>query len=345
VNGDLYISGAASPSGQAPTEKEEAYLRRIVTSHKGPKDRNEWINGKQYWDESKQPLWRHSEMVDRVRDFAFAFETCEGFPCVTLISPCILKAFDVCVKTYIGVTRRRTSIVVAEPYTPLYRNLAQIGEYVKQHGCEREQFDFEALNWFMGKLRDTYDDVRYTLDERKEVVFYNLWALFEVGDALCLKDEFGEWRVWRFFDLTYGRPEDDMGKIHYSRINHWKTSMLVRAWCIAWNPTNKQFEREAWSFRIPYFTGVRPITSLAVFTLRYLEEVEEIRKDLIDRGRQWKEIVSGTPKCWEHDGGAIKTDPSLRKPPSPLPHPPTQSTKEIEQVCLVYRLEKHYLIF
>jgi hypothetical protein len=345
VNGDLYISGAVSPSDQAPTEKEEAYLRRIVKNHKGPKDRNEWINGKQYWDEYKQPLWRHSEMVDRVRDFAFAFETCEGFPCVTLISPCILKAFDVCVKTYIGVTRRRTSILVAEPYTPLYRNLAQIEEYVKQHGCERDQFDFEVLNWFMGKLRDTYDDVRYTLDERKEVGFYNLWALFEVGDELCLKDEFGEWRVWRFVDLTYEQPEEDRGNIYPAR-NHWKKSMLVRAWCIAWNPTKKQFEREAWSFRIRYFTGVRPITSLAVFPLQYLEEVEEIRKDLIDRGRKWKEIVSGTPKCWEHDGGAIKTNHDFKmRSSSPPPHPPTRSTKEIEQARIVYPLEKHCLIF
>jgi len=136
-----------------------------------------------------------SDLRDQVTKYAFVPEKFEGLPCITLISRHLLVAFDNCVSTYIGVHRRRTSVIVVEPYIPLYRNLDRIAERIKSIGNASGIADIEALIWFLKKIKGTYDGTRYMLGKRKEVGLYSLWALFEAGEDVGVKDDFGEWRI------------------------------------------------------------------------------------------------------------------------------------------------------
>jgi hypothetical protein len=132
----------------------------------------------------------------------------------------------------------------------------------------------------------TLDEVR-NLVQHGEITFDLLWAIFVPGEVIFAQCETtGEPRAFLLRKLQQDRRErEDKEDIEYWSL----TCEYVEA---ADDPSvaGQQLGLADHELRIDLFDGVRKITELAAFPIKYHANAIDIRQKLVHRGRKWVKL-------------------------------------------------------
>ena len=222
-----------------------------------------------------------------------------------VLSPYIRKVFIKIVKFYPGVKIRSDSIEMTFPFAPLYHYFEAMQKFVQNDESEdASREDFEVLEWFHDKyLVSHYNEVRSFIS-LGNVTFEYLWAIFRPGDLIITRDQLGHRQL---HVLAMAEMREKWSTTGFTAVGRTLKMVFVKAWSIVWSPSAQAFRRTLWVFAIPQFVGSKGITSLDVYPLDFEDIVfqETLKKELIERGKTWKKLVSQRPTCWHYKGAAF----------------------------------------
>ncbi|KAI1079935.1 P-loop containing nucleoside triphosphate hydrolase protein [Whalleya microplaca] len=129
-----------------------------------------------------------------------------------------------------------------------------------------------------------------SLHQKGEITHSYLWTLFPPGcEIIQQSDLLGEFQALR---MSLGSYKQTMHDTHYK----------IDARMVNHDGEDLGWGRE--SIVIPAFEGIRPITSLAAFPLKFHKDESSIRRTLIDRGKQYLKLLK--PVCKEYDGMGVE---------------------------------------
>jgi hypothetical protein len=137
-----------------------------------------------------------------------------------------------------------------------------------------------------------------SLSEHDEITFDLLWTLFPPHATLYTTDNMlKEPQIVRFLSGHYDRHQD--GSQYYSMrvrfITHDGESM-------GWGEQNLQ---------INGFEGAKKVHSLSCFPLASHPERDEVRAQLLQRGRRYVELVKAESTCQEYIGTGVTEDQKI----------------------------------
>lgn len=201
-------------------------------------------------------------------------------------------------------------VSIEEPYAPLFHFLLDMRSDMIGHAAKPEEVDdIEALEYFLYECQPQYKSLRdaLTTGHQALVSFETIWALFKTGDEIVIIDKFEEKRLFKFTHI-----EEDIGNIGLQR--HLCIALSICGWCIVWDREQKSFAQRSCAFKIERFSGHREVKSLPVYPLRC--EDENTRKatvlQLQKRGRDWVNLISNTPSCFEYYGRTLEVKEHTR---------------------------------
>ncbi|KAK1148750.1 hypothetical protein N8T08_008635 [Aspergillus melleus] len=172
---------------------------------------------------------------------------------------------------YPGVTMTLDRVEFVKPFAPLIHRWEDF-----RKGCEEEEDETtkKHADLFYGILEEELRDViaRKQDHVKHGVITYNLlWTILEPEDVV-ISSVGGHMSGGRFVS---GETDCESG-IYNASVKYVEFDGENFGW------TEKNDE-------IPYFTGTTPITSLAMFPLRYHPEKATIRESLVARGKRWEQ--------------------------------------------------------
>ena len=151
---------------------------------------------------------------------------------------------------------------------------------------------------------DKYFKARHLHIEQKTVTFETLWTIFPCGA------------------LVFGRPflGQDQVFIVQDNLRPWPwVSRRNKAWslrCWAYDWDGKLFKRKAVRLEIEPFDSSKAITTLPYYPLKFHGRYEELKKDLIVRGKRYRErcTVKQGSRMFDYSGEVLFSKMGAFKP-------------------------------
>jgi hypothetical protein len=279
--------------------------------------------------------WKHTEQPELYVDFPVVVEMKEDKKeSVSLTSKFLRKAFNKACdrKHFPSISISKEGIVIPEPYAPLYFYWNELleacahEELLLEFSHAQPQRDVAALKYWHEQWTSSYHEkVREAL-KQDSVPFDYLWAVFKPGELLYGRDSFGQERLYVIAATAYrsgfedmgmpGGDDDESGGILSSILPligtffNLKKRLAIETWSIGWDSATQLFTRKSTVFSVQAFTGLRPVTELEVYPLKYHENgnqeaIDKYLARLEERGKFWKGLVTSTSACLQHNGPAI----------------------------------------
>jgi hypothetical protein len=228
----------------------------------------------------------------------------------------LMQAFRQAVDFYPDIDLLSNSLTIREPCRVLYQYLPKVKRHI-QHDDQEAQSHLRVLAYYFEKeFAEEISIIKQSLDYA-EIAYEHLWILFPNGETLIAKDELGEWRVYTCLcieDVKRGslaeRAQGPFGEPErYISNSHLEFSWLLKAWCTAWDPSQRNFIREMKTINFTPFSGTWKIKTLPVYPLKHfgddVAQVELLSK-IKERGHRWSKLVSAKPPlCRMHKGPAL----------------------------------------
>lgn len=193
--------------------------------------------------------------------------------------------------------------MLSSPYKALVHNWDKLEQATKvKPKDERDQQARADLKLLLDTISsgsgdpqlDKYFKTRDLDREQKVVTYDTLWTIFPPGT------------------LIYGKlfQEQDQVLLVYDNVFPWPGSTRDERWnlvCWTYDWDGKKFRRMAVSLKFENFEEKKPITSLPYYPLELHENHENIRKDLIKRGKKYQEfcIAKQGSRMFDYKGEAI----------------------------------------
>jgi hypothetical protein len=202
------------------------------------------------------------------------------------------------------------SVHFQEPYSALFQYSSDVRQELQSRHDPGSQVivDFNVLVTFLESHAEYGIWKSLNGQNQDSITFENLWALFRDGDVLVLQDQLEERRL---FKLT--RLEEQINDEGF--LKGFCMGIHIHFWHISWSSGDKAFRRYNRAIKIPKFAGMRKISALPIYPLRY--ETEETRtavlRDLQNRGQTWSTRVSKPPACFEYDGHAVLSEDEVAR--------------------------------
>jgi hypothetical protein len=202
-------------------------------------------------------------------------------------STILRKAFKEIVQGYTSISLEQDPIVIAEPFSDLYFNRDRIQKAIKDAISDELKKELELLEEFrknyMGK---TITGIEASLTEG-QISAADLWSLFPVGSEIILQNR--------------ETPEMTMiwcvvVKSCYKQIRNPQEEEKPLVWVISAEFTSfdgRQFLKVERSFQIGGFQGTKAIRSLPAYPLSLHPQKEELRHNLVERGKKYVELCVG----------------------------------------------------
>jgi hypothetical protein len=202
-------------------------------------------------------------------------------------STILRKAFKEIVQGYTSISLEQDPIVIAEPFSDLYFNRDRIQKAIKDATSDELKKELELLEEFrknyMGK---TITGIEASLTEG-QISAADLWSLFPVGSEIILQNR--------------EMPEMTMiwcvvVKSCYKQIRNPQEEEKPLVWVISAEFTSfdgRQFLKVERSFQIGGFQGTKAIRSLPAYPLSLHPQKEELRQNLVERGKKYVELCVG----------------------------------------------------
>lgn len=193
--------------------------------------------------------------------------------------------------------------IVSSPYKALVHNWDKLEKATKvKPKDERDRQARADLKLLLDTISngsgdprlDKYFKTRDSDREQKVVTYETLWTIFPPGT------------------LIYGKPfqGQDQVLLVYENLMPWLNSRDDERWnliCWTYDWDGKKFRRMAVSLKFEAFEEKKPITSLPYYPLKLHENHEDIRNDLIKRGKKYQEfcIAKQGSRMFDYTGEAI----------------------------------------
>lgn len=237
-------------------------------------------------------------------------------------SPFIMSIFKMVATKFPGAAFDDAGIILEDPFASLYFYLDDMRKLAKDSDApSASQDDLAALvHHYDSNIRPSHEKIAKRLKDGV-VGFHDLWALFRPGDILLSKEDFGQTQLYRICTSTFRRGGEDLLGDDNNDDKMWQgtwmgsfmgsnkpTRFCFDAWCIRWNSPTRTFTRAQKTFRINMFHGLRAVTTLQQYPLKYTSQAEIIHHDMVERGRLWKQLISGIPVPKMYRGPAMELE-------------------------------------
>ena len=186
-------------------------------------------------------------------------------------------------------------ITLSSPYEPLILYWDKLEEATKQEPKDDKDRQarsdlkllLDAIAAGSGDVKlDKYFKSRASMKKQDAVTFDTLWTLFPPGTLLYGKPFQGQDQVFIVYDnervwpyLRRGTPREQ---------DPW--SLLC--WTYDWDGT--MFRRMPLKIDFEHFEQHKPITSLPYFPFKLHMDYEEIKRNLIERGKRYRQLCTAT---------------------------------------------------
>ncbi|KAI1479345.1 P-loop containing nucleoside triphosphate hydrolase protein [Daldinia eschscholtzii] len=161
---------------------------------------------------------------------------------------------------------------------------------------EEAQVHLGLLCEMMRKYLQPKINLRHRLNPIGQMVYFeDLWYIFKTGDEVSTTGK-SQVQLYRILKVTGGR--DVMNPFKEPPTNHasaklkeagYSTGSLIIE-CFYMHFDGKQYGPVNQTFQIPKFDGAREITSLPVVPLEIKDDSENLRKELLKRGKKFAEL-------------------------------------------------------
>lgn len=133
----------------------------------------------------------------------------------------------------------------------------------------------------------------------RTIAFVDLWHLFTYGDEVCSREEGSKHQIFRVLDFTGGRTNKSATRRmrnNYGRDTPETDMNSFKVQCFNYYFNGKSFQPRTDIFAISPYEGEKPLTSLTVFPLRFSKECNQVRSDMVIRGRRQLELCNVSHK-------------------------------------------------
>jgi hypothetical protein len=170
----------------------------------------------------------------------------------------------------------------------------------------------DTISTSSGDIRlDSYLKNRQALTQQQSVTFDNLWTIFVPGTLVYGKPFQGRDQVFVVQDNTTPRiswSEDSRGMEE----RFW----VLLAWTYDWD--GKKFKRSSLRLEFEEFVGARPITALPYYPLKYHDRFNDLKQELIERGKKFRAVCTtdADSRLYDYKGNALLVKeglPGMRK--------------------------------
>lgn len=191
-------------------------------------------------------------------------------------------------------------VQIAQPYHSLFHYRKQLEEVgLKRFEENGDEQSLQQLKLLLEWVKTTFEleiaaHDRCMSSKSKAIAYDKLWTLFMPGTIVYAKMQ-NHARAYRVQDYWYDDDDDELPCFNI------KTQLV-------------DYDGEAFGYRrtdlhIPKYSGVREVSSHEVRPLCFVDNADEIREKLMDRGRRFQEIASGQ-HFLQYRGIAMKRDPN-----------------------------------
>lgn len=181
-------------------------------------------------------------------------------------------------------------VAIESPYEPFILNWDKLEEAVKESSADAEdnqaRLDLKLLldiisSGSSGDLKlDKYFKTRESNREQKFVTFESLWTIFSPGAMVYAKPFLGQDQVLIVQDYLETWP------VTRRKPSKWTLQCLTYDW------NGKAFKRVALQLDIENFEGTRPITALPFYPLEHHQQLEILKKRLVERGAKYRKFCT-----------------------------------------------------
>ncbi|KAL4821918.1 P-loop containing nucleoside triphosphate hydrolase protein [Aspergillus spinulosporus] len=156
-------------------------------------------------------------------------------------------------------------------------------------------WDAIILEWETLQKAASQDPV----DEKDKIQFDDLWTIFPPGTLVYGKPFQNQHQVFIVEDYVDNWPYQE--RTLQKKVQPWK----LQCWTYDWN--GDSFQRTSFILPFESFEGHRPITALPYYPFDYVENKEEIQKELIDRGNLFRKYCTAREgsQLFNYAGNAI----------------------------------------
>ena len=176
-------------------------------------------------------------------------------------------------------------VTLNSPYEAFIHRWSELEEASKESGGnEKDKEARKDLRLLLDTLStgsgdpklDKYFKTRHSNREQRSVTYETLWTLFPPGALIYGKPFLGQDQVFIVQDNLRIWPF----------IGRETSTWNLACWTYDWD--GKNFKRMALTLEFESFEGLKPITSLPFYPLKYHPEPEALKKHLSRRGEKYK---------------------------------------------------------
>jgi hypothetical protein len=194
-------------------------------------------------------------------------------------SPLLKAALGEILAKYPGVACKLKRLVFDAPFEPFVHRWDEFDKYMQRSDLDATTSEHMAvlhdiLKYEIGDDIDAYKD--YVT--RGVISFQHLWMIFQPG-RVVLSAHKGHMSAFELDETEY-IDENDQGK------------KFLRLCCSCVDYSGKDFGRCQENIDIPVFLGTKKITGLNAFPLKFHENQETVRQDLVKRGQIFENLAS-----------------------------------------------------
>lgn len=265
--------------------------------------------------------WNLHPRPDTNHDFALVLSIVGDKNNLLISSPFLVSLFDdVASRTgMMGMKKGSDGISFLEPYVPLYwcySEVIQSGANA-DHPSQQDMKDLQSLQyWYEKWALPVHEKVRETIHSGF-IAFEDIWALFRPGEMVYSKDGFEQPELsivtaTRYHYQPMPPPGLPPGPLPPGQSGPSNASMvIVESWRQDWDPSRQTFSKGAKMASIERFAGSRLIRDLEIYPIRFFgggnhDEIEILKRNLEQRGRRWKDLISSSIQHLYHEGPAVE---------------------------------------
>jgi hypothetical protein len=177
-------------------------------------------------------------------------------------------------------------ITIQKPYIELFHFRKELYEYaIDEARTGNERQHMEVLTTFMKDHLEETEKAWSQLVPKGLISFDYLWTLFRPGEIVVeQKDDFKE--CFQVISAESKLKEE---------------GIYLQVKCLGWDFNGYRFGPTIKKLRIYAFSGVRKIIELGTYPIMQLSQAkrEELKAELITRGRKWRGLVSVSHREYE----------------------------------------------
>ena len=195
-------------------------------------------------------------------------------------SPFIQQALRSILSSYSFLNLAADPIVIPKPFAPLFHYREELEEYTRS--AERTDVEATHMRALMNEFFKLYmEDTRRIFTEevpKGRVRFEYLWTLFRAEDDIIVHNEYFR----------------EMHRVVHCEVTITNAGRKFNIYTWRWGYNAGKFGPCAETIIIHEFASTRRIQQLSCFPVKLLlpEEQAKLNQDLIDRGRQWRQLIS-----------------------------------------------------